>query len=131
MAQAEEQARKLTSDTELRLREEVGRLEGMRNQLATDVENMARHLEAERNRIRSALAEVLKWVDENVQPATTLMALRPRASEGARSGAPVSAHRPAGEPAANGAGEGSHGEPPSFDLSGSGGPGPEPGMPSE
>jgi hypothetical protein len=56
----------------------VNRLEGMRGQLAADVENMARHLEAERNRLRSSLTEVLKWVDDNIQPANSLMALRPR-----------------------------------------------------
>lgn len=78
LAQAEEQARLMSNESERRLREEVTRLEGMRGQLAADVENMARHLEAERNRLRSSLADVLKWVDENIQPANALMALRPR-----------------------------------------------------
>jgi cell division initiation protein len=84
LAQAEEQARLLSSESERRLREEVTRLEGMRGQLATDVENMARHLESERNRLRSSLAEVLKWVDENIQPANALMALRPRGEASGR-----------------------------------------------
>jgi cell division initiation protein len=78
MAQAENEARQLVTDSQQRLRDEVARLEGMRSQLATDVENMARHLEAERNRLRTMLSEVLKWVEENVQPAESLMALRPR-----------------------------------------------------
>jgi cell division initiation protein len=106
VAQAEEAARKLTSDTEQRLREEVARLEAMRGQLAGDVENMARHLEAERNRLRTALAEVLKWVDDNVQPAAALMAMRPRGADAPRPAArpaepPVA--RPAEDPAGNGA----------------------------
>ena len=94
VAQAEEQARQLTTEAEQRLREEVTRLEAMRGQLANDVENMARHLEAERNRLRAALAEVLKWVDENVQPASSLMALRPREERRPTSGRPVR-HGPA------------------------------------
>ncbi len=79
LAQSEERARQMSAEAEHRLREEVTRLEGMRGQLATDVENMARHLEAERNRLRGSLAEILKWVDDNIQPANSLMALRPRA----------------------------------------------------
>ncbi len=50
---AEEQARKLSTEAEQRLRDEVSRLESARGQLATDVENMARHLESERNRLRA------------------------------------------------------------------------------
>jgi len=84
IAQAENEARKLVTDSQQRLRDEVARLEGMRGQLATDVENMARHLEAERNRLRTMLSEVLKWVEENVQPAESLMALRPRGNGQAR-----------------------------------------------
>lgn len=87
LAQADEQARQMVTDAERRLREDVTRLEGMRTQLASDVENMARHLEAERTRLRSSLADVLKWVDENIQPANALMALRPRADAG-RSASP-------------------------------------------
>src|SRR5271169_4643664 len=41
VTRAEEQARKLATDSQQRLREEVTRLEGMRGQLASDVENMA------------------------------------------------------------------------------------------
>ena len=106
VAQAEEAARKLTSETEQRLREEVSRLEGMRGQLANDVENMARHLEAERNRLRTALAEVLKWVDDNVQPAAALMAMRPRGTDGGRPSGPAegAAARVSEELAGNGAG---------------------------
>ncbi len=93
LAQAEERARQMSAEAEHRLREEVTRLEGMRGQLATDVENMARHLEAERNRLRGSLAEILKWVDDNIQPANSLMALRPRSSDQAR---PAAGSRPTG-----------------------------------
>jgi hypothetical protein len=33
------------------------------------------------------LSEVLKWIEENVQPAESLMALRPRAVDGGRQAA--------------------------------------------
>ena len=59
----------------------------MRAQLATDVENMARHLESERTRLRTMLSEVLKWIEENVQPAESLMALRPRGVDSGRQAA--------------------------------------------
>ena len=55
----------------------MARLEATRTELATDVESMARHLESERNRLRGALSEILKWVDENVQPANSLMGVQP------------------------------------------------------
>jgi len=77
LAQAEERARQITSDAEGKLRDEVNRLEAMRAKLGADVENMARRLEAERNRLRSSLAEVLQWIDDNIQPANSLMAMRP------------------------------------------------------
>jgi len=87
LARAEEEARQLITDSQQRLRDEVARLETMRAQLATDVENMARHLESERARLTTMLSEVLKWIEENVQPAESLMALRPRAVDGGRQAA--------------------------------------------
>jgi DivIVA domain-containing protein len=78
---AEERARVLEAESQQKLREEVARLEATRTQLATDVESMARHLESERNRLRGALSEILKWVDENVQPANSLMGVRPKSSQ--------------------------------------------------
>ncbi len=89
LSEAEKQAEEMTTEAEHRLRDEVSRLEGMRGQLATDVENMARHLESERNRLRGALSEILKWVDENVQPANSLMGVKPK---------PTPADRAVGEP---------------------------------
>jgi DivIVA domain-containing protein len=95
VATAEERARTMTTEAEQRLREEVTRLEGLRGQLATDVETMARHLEQERNRLRGALSEVLKWVEDNVQPANSLMALRPRSGDANRPSPSAAGTRPA------------------------------------
>jgi cell division initiation protein len=109
VTEAEEHARRTATDSEQRLREEVERLESMRAQLASDVENMARHLEAERNRLHSTLSEVLKWVDDNIQPANSLMALRPRGAEPGRGGGGAPA-RPASVPQPQGgAGSQAHG----------------------
>jgi cell division initiation protein len=77
---AEEAAMKLQNESQRQVRDEVTRLEATRTELATDVENMARHLESERNRLRDALTEILTWVDQNVQPANSLMGVRPKAN---------------------------------------------------
>jgi DivIVA domain-containing protein len=79
IAEAEATAAQLQAESHQKLREEVTRLESTRTELATDVETMARHLESERNRLRGALTEILKWVDENVQPANSLMGVKPKA----------------------------------------------------
>jgi len=78
VAEAEQAAVTLQNESQKKLREEVARLEATRTELATDVESMARHLESERNRLRGALSDILKWVDENVQPANSLMGVRPK-----------------------------------------------------
>jgi len=93
VSDAESKAGQIAAESERRLREEISRLEGIRGQLSGDVETMARHLESERNRLRTALGEVIKWVDENVQPASTL-AGRPAAGGGGGGQAPA-APRPA------------------------------------
>lgn len=85
IAAAEATASQLQAETHQKLREEVTRLEATRTELATDVESMARHLESERNRLRGALSEILKWVDENVQPANSLMGVKPKAAPAPRS----------------------------------------------
>ena len=94
VAAAEQKAEALQTESQRKLREEVARLESTRTQLGADVESMARHLESERNRLRGALSEILKWVDENVQPANSLMGVRPKVNSGA----------PAPRPGADGAG---------------------------
>jgi DivIVA domain-containing protein len=80
IAAAEATAAQMQAESNKKLREEVIRLESTRTELATDVESMARHLESERNRLRGALSDILKWVDENVQPANSLMGVRPKAA---------------------------------------------------
>src|SRR6185312_3107978 len=82
IAEAEAAAAQLQAESHQKLREEVTRLESTRTELATDVETMARHLDSERNRLRGALTEILKWVDENVQPANSLMGVKPKSRPG-------------------------------------------------
>jgi DivIVA domain-containing protein len=86
IAAAEATSAQLQAETHQALREEVVRLEATRTELATDVESMARHLESERNRLRGALSEILRWVDENVQPANSLMGVKPKAAPAAPGG---------------------------------------------
>ena len=95
ISQAESRAAHIASEAERKLREEVARLEAARTQLSGDVEKMSRHLDSERNRLRSALSEIIKWVDDNVQPASALSA---RPSDGS-GGAPGPARVPAARPA--------------------------------
>ncbi len=66
VADAESQARKVQAESEQRLREEIARLESNRNHLSHEVETMSRQLETERDRLRSALSEMLSWVDGNL-----------------------------------------------------------------
>jgi DivIVA domain-containing protein len=68
--QAQVQASQIASESEQRLRDEINRLEASRGKLSHEVETMSRHLESERNRLRTALSEILRWVDENVQPGS-------------------------------------------------------------
>ena len=68
--QAQSQASLLAAESEQRLREEITRLEDSRGRLTREVEAMNRHLEGERSRLRTALSEILRWVDENVQPGS-------------------------------------------------------------
>jgi DivIVA domain-containing protein len=81
VASAEQMAAQLQAESHQKLREEVARLEASRTELATDVENMARHLESERNRLRGALSEILRWVDDNVQPANSLMGVKTKSGD--------------------------------------------------
>jgi len=98
IAAAEATAAQLQAETHLKLRDEVTRLESTRTELAADVESMARHLESERNRLRGALSEILRWVDENVQPANSLMGVKPKPAPAEKAGGDLSS---AGPPAAD------------------------------
>ena len=86
-------AKALEYESQRQVREDVARLEASRNELATDVESMARHLESERNRLREALSEILSWVDENVQPTNSLMGVRPKPASSAKPAAPAAIAR--------------------------------------
>ena len=79
LGEAEQRAKSVTEDTERHLREEITRLESIRTQLAGDVETISRHMENERNRLRIALGDMLTWVEEKVQPASSILAQRPTA----------------------------------------------------
>ncbi len=89
VAEAEQNAKTLEYESQRHVREEVARLEATRNDLATDVESMARHLESERNRLREALSEILSWVDENVQPTNSLVGGRPKAASSPKPAPPA------------------------------------------
>ncbi|HEV3281070.1 MAG TPA: DivIVA domain-containing protein [Acidimicrobiales bacterium] len=67
--QAQAQASQIANESEQRLRDEIHRLEDSRNRLSREVDGMSRHLESERNRLRTALGDILRWVDQNVHPA--------------------------------------------------------------
>ena len=92
--QAQSQASLLAAESEQRLREEIGRLEDARGRLTHEVEAMNRHLEGERSRLRTALSEILRWVDENVQPGSTTEPARPDPAGAAPVTGPVPAPAP-------------------------------------
>ena len=97
--EAQTQATRLAAESEQKLREEIGRLEASRARLSHDVETMTRHIEGERSRLREALSEILRWVDENVQPGTSAEPARPGSDAVAPSSAPGSAAHPPPAPA--------------------------------
>jgi DivIVA domain-containing protein len=70
--QAQSEASKIAAESEQRLRDEIARLESTRSQLSREVETMSRHLESEKQRLRASLGDILKWVDDNVHPASGL-----------------------------------------------------------
>lgn len=103
---AQAQASQIAAESEQRLRDEIARLEVSRSKLARDVETMTRHLESERARLRGALSEILRWVDENVQPTTAEAQAQARTEakpesggDAAPGGPPTGATPAAGTPA--------------------------------
>ncbi len=92
--QAQAQAGRIAAESEQRLREEIHRLEDSRNRLAHEVDSMSRHLESERNRLRTALGDILRWVDQNVHPATPNDAVAPEGRDGGEA-APAATAAPA------------------------------------
>jgi DivIVA domain-containing protein len=92
--QAQSQASLLAAESEQRLREEISRLEGSRGRLANEVEAMNRHLEGARRRPPTALSEILRWVDENVQPGSAAEPARSDPAGAAPVTGPVAAQAP-------------------------------------
>ena len=78
VAQAEEAARKLTAETEHRVREEVTRLEACGANWPVTSRTWPATSRPSATGLRTALAEVLKWVDDNVQPENALIGRGPR-----------------------------------------------------
>jgi DivIVA domain-containing protein len=92
--QAQSQASLIAAESEQRLREEISRLEDSRGRLTHEVEAMNRHLEGERSRLRTALSEILRWVDENVQPGSATEPARTDPGGAAPITGPVPAQAP-------------------------------------
>jgi cell division initiation protein len=96
VADAEAQARKVQAESEQRLREEIARLESNRSHLSHEVETMAHQLETERERLRSALSEMLSWVDGNLNTSNDDRSPVTNITEGQRASGDVTQLRPAG-----------------------------------
>jgi DivIVA domain-containing protein len=101
--QAEAKAAQVAAESEQRLREEIGRLEGTRSKLSHEVEAMSRHLESERNRLRTTLGDILKWVDDNIRPVSSGIDLRGRGESPSGPSAPAPARTEQPATAASGA----------------------------
>ncbi|HUC38032.1 MAG TPA: DivIVA domain-containing protein [Acidimicrobiales bacterium] len=71
LLEAEAKAHTITEEAARKKREEVDRLESLRAELAEDVETIARHLEGERKRLRTALVDMLAWVDKQIEPGSS------------------------------------------------------------
>jgi len=96
IADAEAVARKVQAESEQRLREEIARLESNRSHLSHEVETMARQLETERERLRSALSEMLSWVDGNLNAAADASSSVTNITEAQRASGEVTQLRPSG-----------------------------------
>jgi cell division initiation protein len=96
IADAEAEARKLQVESEQRLREEIARLESNRTQLSVEVDTMSRQLASERERLRSALSEMLSWVDGNLSGAKDEGSPVTNISDAQRASGDVTQLRPSG-----------------------------------
>ena len=96
IAEAEALARKVQAESEQRLREEIARLESNRSHLSHEVETMARQLETERERLRTALSEMLSWVDGNLNTAPDVSSSVTNIAEAQRASGEVTQLRSSG-----------------------------------
>jgi DivIVA domain-containing protein len=76
IAEAEAMARQITVEAELRVRDEVNRLESVKVNLTSEIEGLANQLDAERTRLTGQLQEVLRWIDVHVQPSEAVREIR-------------------------------------------------------
>ncbi len=76
IAEAEAMARQITVEAELRVRDEVNRLESVKVNLTSEIEGLANQLDAERSRLTGQLQEVLRWIDVHVQPSEAVREIR-------------------------------------------------------
>ena len=93
LAHAEDAARRLTSDAQRDLQEEVERLTALRDQLRSDARTLADLLDNERERLTGALHSALRWVDRGLSTSPALSAQRaaPLSREGTDPGDGVEA----------------------------------------
>ena len=91
---ARDSALRITSEAEKRLRDEVARLSGARDDLRKEVDMLVSLLGAERERLIESLGAALGYVERSLAPSTALLAIQPTPSRGA-----------AGSPAGDGHGD--------------------------
>jgi DivIVA domain-containing protein len=91
IAEAEAMARQITVEAELRVRDEVNRLESVKVALTAEIDGLANKLDAERSRLTGQLQEVLRWINEHVQPSQAVRELNQAPQNPAIESAPESA----------------------------------------
>jgi DivIVA domain-containing protein len=104
VADAQERARQLATDAQQRLADEVARLEGQRQRLGEDVEQISRKLEAERSRLTGSLHDLLGWLDKNLQPVPALATTASPSTNGPTASSTTTASSTASTAGANGQG---------------------------
>lgn len=85
LGQAHESARRISSEAQRQLQEDVDQLKGIRDQLRTDVRTLADLLDNERHRLVDGLNGALKWVESNlsISPEADAHRAAPLSREGA------------------------------------------------
>lgn len=95
---ARESATRITSEAERRLRDEVARLGGARDELRKEVDTLVSLLGTERERLTETLGAAMKYVERSLSPSADLMSLAPSGGRGG-SDAPATEAEPEGEEA--------------------------------
>jgi cell division initiation protein len=76
LTQAHESARRVSSEAQKQLHEDVEQLKSLRDQLRTDVRTLSDLFDNERRRLKEALAGALKWVEEDFSVSPEMEAQR-------------------------------------------------------